>query len=193
VIQVPESGLGLAISSRIAKALGGKLSVNSKPGEGSSFELLLPLEGQKKASYPHKQIKDLHLPTSSSYTNLNVLIAEDAEISRLVIRRMLDKFEIQADIATDGEEAIQMAKQKQYQLILMDLRMPGIDGINAAAKILKDCRTNPPVIVAMTANLLAAHREACREAGMKDFLEKPVRWEDLQRIIEFYFPKIKVG
>ena len=115
---------------------------------------------------------------------LKILIAEDNAINQKVVQRLLQKFGYRSDIVSNGLEALNALERQPYDLILMDLHMPEMDGLEAAAKIKQ--RFSPeqrPRIVAMTANVLPGDREACREAGMQDFLAKPINLDHLYRIL----------
>jgi CheY-like chemotaxis protein len=116
-----------------------------------------------------------------------ILVADDNEINQKLSLRLLEKLGYMVDVATDGNQALEMAQGKWYDLILMDIQMPVMDGLEAARRILKELPSEEkPIIVAMTANVLTGERERCLEAGMKDFISKPVQLETLKKMIERY-------
>ena len=174
------SGLGLAICKRLIEQMGGEITVTSMQGQGStfSFRLTLPVaenvvapEQNDQATYDtlKERINALGRP-------LRVLIADDNPTNRLVAAKMLKDFDIQIDTACDGTEAVTAADRFNYDLILMDVRMPEMDGLQATRAIRSRGLRQPAVsIIAFTANAFAEDIKACREAGMSDFVVKPAR------------------
>jgi CheY-like chemotaxis protein len=117
--------------------------------------------------------------------HIRVLVAEDNPVNQRVAVRMLEKLGIRADVAANGHEAVDLFGLKPYDLILMDCQMPEMDGYHATREIRK--RTPPgrrPVIIAMTADAMSGSRERCLDAGMDDYIAKPVRLQDLAAIID---------
>ena len=119
------------------------------------------------------------------FEGLRVLVAEDNVTNQKIAARMLEKLRCQADVVADGAEAVRMARDFPYDLILMDVQMPEMDGYQASIRIREmEGPENHTPIVALTANVMEADREACTKAGMDDFLAKPVRRDDLVRVLE---------
>jgi signal transduction histidine kinase/DNA-binding response OmpR family regulator len=114
------------------------------------------------------------------FSGLAVLVAEDNVVNRQVVRQMLDNLEIAADYVDDGQAAVAAAAAQVYDLVLMDLQMPVMDGMEATREIRRRCG-EIPYIAAMTASAMTSDREACFDAGMNDFIAKPVRMDDLER------------
>jgi len=114
------------------------------------------------------------------FSGMAVLVAEDNVVNRQVVRQMLDNLEIAADYVDDGQAAVAAAVARAYDLVLMDVQMPVMDGMAAAREIRRRCGESP-YIAAMTASAMASDREACFAAGMNDFIAKPVRMDDLER------------
>ena len=112
--------------------------------------------------------------------NLKVLLVEDNMVNQMVARRMLQQLGCDPVVANDGQEAIELCQESDYDLVLMDIQMPRMDGLSATRLIRGDAGSHQPLIVAMTANAMDADRLACREAGMDEFLSKPVRVGDLE-------------
>jgi CheY-like chemotaxis protein len=176
------TGLGLAIARQLASVLGGTLTVRSRQGEGSEFTLTVPfrvIDAPVEAAAPPEPI----VPPAAG---LRVLLAEDNEINRTVASRMLDLLDADVVVAEDGARAVGIATTSAVDLVLMDLQMPGLDGIEAARIIRSHERERdlPAVpIVAMTGNDPDDYGVACADAGMDGFLMKPVGMDDLRSLL----------
>ncbi|NVN87824.1 MAG: response regulator [Rhodopseudomonas sp.] len=174
------SGLGLAICKRLIEQMGGRIAVVSTPGSGSAFRfsLTLPISEQPAPLDMDDQAVHVELKTRiEAYGRpLRVLIVDDNPTNRLIAARMLQDFPIQTNMACDGTEAVTAATRFSYDVILMDMRMPEMDGLEATRAIRAHGGnlTNVPII-AFTANAFAEDATACREAGMNDYVAKPVR------------------
>lgn len=173
------TGLGLTISRRLARMMGGNLEVTSRVGRGSTFTVTLPLERsarERRVSETSPRVDE----TLASRHPLAILVAEDTEVNREVVVGMLRAFGYEADVATDGPQVLAAVRQRTYDLVLMDLRMPGLDGLEATRRIRAELPpAKQPRIFALTANVLAEHRVLTREAGMDGFIGKPVSFEDI--------------
>jgi PAS domain S-box-containing protein len=175
------TGLGLAICKRIIDLMGGKIGVESGGGDGSTFwfEVILPLaQGEEPAVGGGEETAELERP-------LKLLLVEDVAINRELVRMMLEDFDIDIDTACNGAEAIEAVGRARYDLVLMDVQMPVMDGLTAAARI--RAHENPSVretpIIAMTANVLPEQIERCREVGMDSHVGKPIRSAQLLEAI----------
>lgn len=176
--QYSGSGLGLAICQRLVTMMGGELSIQSSPGNGSSFTVNLHLprgEHQLEASRP----MSAPTPTELGWPNIRVLLAEDGTTNQLVIKAMLENSGYRIEIAHNGEEALRAVKNFCYDIILMDVYMPILDGIAATQLIRQEENGRSIPIIALTANAMQGDKERFLAAGMNHFLAKPVSKQDL--------------
>ena len=171
------SGLGLAISQKLVQGMGGSISAISTPGEGSVFEftLSLPLARERHTALPFAVSNAI-----PGHFDGRILVVEDDLINQRVVSLMLQRLGLQCQVVADGLSALNALQAGEWDLVLMDCQLPGIDGLETTrrARLMLGERELP--IVALTANARAEDRVACMAAGMDDFLAKPVRTEVLQ-------------
>ncbi len=174
------TGLGLVISKRLVELMGGTISARSEPGRGSTFEF--SVRGVAAEPPARRSSADL-LPVPQGRT-IRILLAEDNLINQRVARAMLERLGCQADVVGNGRDAVSAALQKEYDIILMDLRMPEMDGLEATRQIAACLpQGRRPRIVAMTASAFEDDRIATRDAGMDGFVSKPVELEALREVL----------
>jgi CheY-like chemotaxis protein/anti-sigma regulatory factor (Ser/Thr protein kinase) len=178
------TGLGLTISASLTELMGGKLEMESEPGKGSVFRLILPLA--TAAVTPLHPTLDHALPQGVRVdTNHRIMVVEDNKINQIVVTSLLQTMGFHdVDVAEDGLMALQQLELNNYDLIFMDMQMPGMDGLTATRRIREQCKHRPLMIVAMTANAFDEDRRRCFEAGMDDFMAKPFTKKDLARILK---------
>ncbi|AIC18892.1 MULTISPECIES: ATP-binding protein [Pseudomonas] len=175
------TGLGLPIARTLAERMGGTLRAQSEEGRGSVFTLEIPLAlYQQSLPVLAPRVHSGHAHGEGR----NVLLVEDNPVNQTVIQAMLRSLGFTVSIATDGAQAIRSAESLIFEAILMDCRLPLIDGYEATRQIrqLPGCADLP--IIALTANALQGDREACLSAGMNDYLAKPFKRTDLQQILQ---------
>lgn len=165
------TGLGLSISRRLTAKMGGTIDVESTPGAGTVFTIQLPLERAPNRVVEPERVALIEQEISQ---HLRILLVEDNPTNQLVATAMLEKFGCRVDVAGNGWEGVQAVRDLSYDAVLMDMRMPEMDGPTAARAIraLPGPMRDVPII-ALTANAFAHDREACLAAGMNDFLAKP--------------------
>jgi PAS domain S-box-containing protein len=177
------TGLGLTITKQLIELQGGTIQVKSKEGVGSTFTFCLSIQKGTKKEKP--EIKTISKNIGCKIDHLNILLVEDNFINQKVAIRILTGYGALVDTANNGKEALELFKQKEYDLILMDIQMPEMDGYEAT-KIIRNemgkVKAAIPII-AMTASALISDRKKCLVAGMNDYIAKPFQAEALLKKI----------
>ena len=181
------TGLGLAISKRIMEAMAGSIEVQSELGRGSTFEVRLSLPEADELTEAEREPAEaaaLSDARRERSRGVKVLVAEDVPVNQELVRLMLAPLGCQVTVVGDGQQALELASRSAFDMILMDMQMPVMDGLEATRRIrrLPGARGCTPV-VALSANVLPEHIDKCRAAGMNDHVAKPFVTEDLQSMV----------
>ena len=163
------TGLGLAIAKQLVERQNGTIIVKSKLGEGSTFSFILPFQKTKAEAELETELKIFDVEVK----NIKVLVVEDVTLNQLLMETLLDDFGFDHDIAGNGKIAIEKLKNKQYDIILMDLQMPEMNGFQATEYIRNILNSQIPII-ALTADVTTVDFQKCKAVGMNDYLSKPI-------------------
>ncbi|NCC50493.1 MAG: response regulator [Spartobacteria bacterium] len=177
------TGLGLTISQRLCHAMDGQIWCESWEGAGSTFFFTIRVR-ESKTALPRADELVVQDTTTPAFQSLRILLAEDSPINQMVAKKQLHMLGCQADIAENGEEALEAVKRNDYDVVLMDVQMPGMDGLQATAAIraLSDGKKDIHII-GITAHAFASDKQQCLDVGMNDFLAKPIVLDQLRNAL----------
>lgn len=183
------TGLGLAISKKLVELMHGQISVASIPDQGTSFTFSVRLNPPKNnppqhinAEVPETSLKGLHL-----------LLVEDNSINQEVALAILQAVDIHVDVANNGQEALELVRDNHYDIVLMDIQMPVMDGLSATMHLRKNPQLQDLPIIAMTAHAMAGDRKKSLDAGMNDYVTKPIEPKALYETLRRWIPVVSIS
>jgi signal transduction histidine kinase/ActR/RegA family two-component response regulator len=180
------TGLGLTISMRLVELMGGKIWVRSEIGRGAEFHFTVNFKPSTQPFRAERKITEAAKDMNKSRICLRVLLAEDNSVNQRLISRLLEKRGHEVDVVGNGVEALHALANKNYDLVLMDMQMPELDGLETTARIRMNeaAGDKHQAIVALTANAMSEDEERCRAAGMDGYLTKPIQFDKLDEVLE---------
>ncbi|WP_045422430.1 ATP-binding protein [Vibrio jasicida] len=172
------SGLGLAICKNLVDLMKGQISFVSEPRKGTTFQVVVPLKrGEAPANLAGSEATGRQIELAGR----NILVVDDIRMNQVIVTQMLKKLDITPDLKNNGLEALEAVKNKDYEMIFMDCRMPEMDGYEATVHLREDGFNNP--IIALTAGTTLEERKKCIESGMDDILTKPYTAADIEQVM----------
>ncbi|RFS19102.1 response regulator [Chitinophaga silvatica] len=182
------TGLGLTIVKQLVELQNGFISIESKTGEGATFKVELPFTlGESLAEDPNTYLLEGDL--LPAHQDVKILVAEDNKMNQNLLKHLLTNWQLQFKIVNNGNEVLQALEKQHYDLVLLDIQMPEMDGYTVIQVIRNDLKSTIPVI-AMTAHAMTGEREKCLQMGMSEYLTKPINEEELYKLIQLYTGKL---
>ena len=187
------TGLGLAIAKKIIELMGGELTIQSEVGKGSVFEfsVLVKLANQATVTQESNELTWKDIKEMGTVFPLRILLAEDNELNLQLMTLMFQQLGFQFEIAKNGAEVIEMVKNKTFDVILMDVQMPVMNGLEATGVIRSMKDKEELIIIGLSANVFEEDQKKALESGMNDYLTKPIRLAVLADKLEFYYRKVR--
>ena len=186
------TGIGLTITKSLVELMDGEIGIESEPGKGSVFWITLPYTTEEIIESSTTNLPDATVETNKAHstsTKHKILVVEDDEVNQEFIQTVLSYLNIDSDIAENGLQAIEKIKSNNYPLVLMDLNMPVMNGIDATIEIRKlDSAKKDITIIALTANAMKGDKERCLAVGMNDYISKPVSVKVLKSTLQHWLP-----
>jgi PAS domain S-box-containing protein len=180
------SGLGLSIARSIVHIMGGTIEIESEKGKGTRVNIRIPMRiSNEKTKQDIVEMTDLQ----KSLKGLRILAVEDNELNRMVLQVILKKCEVVLTIAHNGQEAIKLIQEQEFDLVLMDVQMPIVDGLEATKYIREELKLTTPII-GLSANAMREEVEICKQAGMNDYLVKPYSERVLVEVMKKWSPEV---
>ena len=186
------TGLGLAIAKKLIELLGGDLVISSEKGIGSVFEFSVLVKKVEKDSLKidKKELSWAEVKEMGETHPLKILLTEDNDLNLQLMKLMLNQLGFQYEVARNGEEAVEKVKEQDFDIVLMDVQMPIMNGLEATDEIRKLPKKRDLVIIGLSANVFDEDQMKAIESGMDDYLTKPIRLAVLAERLEHYYKKI---
>lgn len=177
------TGLGLSIVKSLAEMMHGSITLSSEPGKGSVFSVILPFSKVAEIESIVTEQDEFQETGNHLKYDAAVLVVEDNKVNQLLLRHTLEQWGISVSMALNGSEALELVDEKKFDLVLLDIQMPVMDGYETIRRMRSEIKMSTPVI-AMTAYAMPGEKEKCMQAGMNDYLSKPVDFAKMDELLK---------